>query len=229
MKILALESSTEACSVALMDDDAIISRHEVAPRRHAELILPFMDELLAEAELSLSQIDALAFGRGPGAFTGIRIATGVIQGIAFAVDLPVVAVSTLAAVAQGSAREQGITKAIVANDARMDEVYWGAYTLDPAGRMQALAEECVVRPEEVPTLEGEGWYGTGSGWSIYGNVLTERYGQQLNATESERLPHAQDVAWLARGLAEQGQAVTAEQALPVYLRDKVAEKKKNQA
>ena len=123
MKILAIESSSEAVSVALMVGDECLSRHEVAPRKHAELLLPFMEDLLKQADLSLGQLDALAFGCGPGAFTGIRIATGVIQGVAFAADLPVLPVSTLATIAQGVKREEGKDKVIAAIDARMEEIY----------------------------------------------------------------------------------------------------------
>lgn len=227
MNILALDSSTEACSVALMLNDTTLSRHELAPRKHAELLLPFMDQLLAEAGLSLKQIDALAFGRGPGAFTGIRIATGVVQGIAFAVDLPVVPISTLAAIAQGTARELGARRVIAAIDARMDEVYWGGFEVDANGLMQAIGEEAVLPPAEAPLLEGSGWFGSGSGWSTYDTVLAERYDKRLDGIDAQRLPNAIDIASLAVEAFQAGKLVSAEQALPIYLRDKVAEKKKS--
>jgi tRNA threonylcarbamoyladenosine biosynthesis protein TsaB len=226
MNILALDSSTEACSVALMTGDQLLSRHEIAPRKHAELILPFMDQLLAEAGLALKQIDALAFGRGPGAFTGIRIATGVMQGIAFAVDLPVIPVSTLAAIAQGAGREHGAARVIAAIDARMDEVYWGSFEADENGLMRAVGEECVVSPDQAPTVEGSDWFGSGSGWSTYDTVLAEHYGSQIAETHGEYLPNAMDIAALAVREYRAGNVVQAEQALPVYLRDKVAEKKR---
>jgi tRNA threonylcarbamoyladenosine biosynthesis protein TsaB len=225
VNLLALDSSTEACSVALMAGGELRSRHEIAPRKHAELILPFMDQLLAEAGIGLRQVDALAFGRGPGAFTGIRIATGVVQGIAFAVDLPVVPVSTLATIAQGALREQGARRVIAAIDARMGEVYWCGFEADAEARMRPVAEECVVGPGEAPMVAGDGWHGSGSGWSSYDTVLSERYRGQLASLDGQRLPNAVDVATLAEQMFLAGHGVSAEQALPVYLRDKVAEKK----
>ena len=226
MNILALDSSTEACSVALMTDDGVLSRHELAPRKHAELILPFMDQLLAEAGLALKQVDALAFGRGPGAFTGIRIATGVVQGIAFAVDLPVVPVSTLACIAQGARRELGAERVIAAIDARMDEVYWGRYEVDEDGLMLAVGDECVILPGDAPQVEGSDWIGSGSGWSSYDTVLAGHYGDRITSIDGERLPNAIDIAALALREYTTGNWVSAEQALPVYLRDKVAEKQR---
>jgi len=226
MKILALDSSSEACSVALMVDGDVLTRHELAPRKHAELLLPFVEQVLEEAGLTIQQVDALAFGRGPGAFTGIRIATGVAQGIAFAVDLPVVPVSTLAALAQGSGREQGVSRVITAMDARMGEVYWGAFKTDEHGLMQAVAEECVLPPHDAPLLDDTEWYGCGSGWASYGTVLAECYDGRLAGTDADRLPNAIDVAALAIHEYRAGHFLAAEQALPVYLRDKVAEKKR---
>ena len=142
MILLALETATEACSAALAVDGDIRERFEVAPRGHSELILPMVDELMAEADISIEQVDAIAFGRGPGAFTGLRIAVGVTQGIAFGADLPVVPVSTLAALAQGSESNS----VLAAIDARMDEVYWGAYQRSSAGLMTLCGEEAVIPP-----------------------------------------------------------------------------------
>lgn len=226
MKILAIESSSEAVSVALMVDNECLSRHEVAPRRHAELLLPYMDELLAQAGLQLKQLDALAFGCGPGAFTGIRIATGVIQGVAYAADLPVVPVSTLASLAQGVRREEGREKVIAAIDARMEEIYWGAYVADNDGLMSSVNREYVIAPDHAPDVEGSGWYGAGSGWDTYKMVLPEHYGVKLKNYAGERLPNALDVATLAKRDFSIGLAVSAELAQPVYLRNKVAEKRK---
>ncbi|MBD3609102.1 MAG: tRNA (adenosine(37)-N6)-threonylcarbamoyltransferase complex dimerization subunit type 1 TsaB [Gammaproteobacteria bacterium] len=226
MKIIALDSSTEACSVALLNDGELTSQHEVAPRKHAELLLPFIDGLLTESGLTISQIDAIAFGRGPGAFTGIRIATGVVQGVAYASDLPVIPVSTLATMAQGAWREQGETKVIAAIDARMNEVYWGAYELDGQQLMQQTVGECVVKPEASPEIEGHDWHGCGSGWETYQDTLSSRYHLQLKNIEGARLPNAIDVATLAVARFQAGDVVEAAHAMPVYLRDNVAEKKK---
>jgi tRNA threonylcarbamoyladenosine biosynthesis protein TsaB len=221
VKLLAIETATDACSAALSIDGEIRERFEITPRGHTERILPMIDELLAEAGVTIGQMDALAFGRGPGAFTGVRIAVGVAQGIAFAADLPVVPVSTLAALAQGVVAD----KVLAALDARMDEVYWGAYQRNAAGLMALVGEECVSAPEEVPLPKGEDWQGVGVGWSAYEAVLSARCAGQVTGWEGAGYPHARDVALLGVAGHEAGQAVSAEQALPVYLRDKVTWKK----
>lgn len=221
MKILALETATEACSAALAIDDDIRERFEVSPRGHSQLILPMIEELLAEAQLVIGQVDAIAFGRGPGAFTGLRIAVGVTQGIAFAADLPVVPVSTLAALAQGCQSNQ----VLAAIDARMDEVYWGAFQRDDSGLMVACGEEAVLPPSKVTPPEGIGWYGVGSGWDSYHSELAACCEGHIIEWEREKLPHASDVAKLGLVSHRAGESLSADQALPVYLRDEVAWKK----
>jgi len=219
--LLALETATEACSVALAIDGDIRERFEVAPRGHSQLILPMVDELMAEADIPIEQVDAIAFGRGPGAFTGLRIAVGVTQGIAFGAGLPVVPVSTLAALAQGS----GSDRALAAIDARMDEVYWGAYQRNTAGLMVLCGDEAVIPPGQIPLPEGDGWFGVGTGWGSYGPTLAERCGKKLKDWDGDSLPHAVDVARLGIAGFNAGAAISAEQAMPVYLRDQVAWKK----
>ncbi len=221
MNLLALETATEACSAALAVDGEIRERFEVAPRGHSQLLLPMVDELMAEAAISIEQVDAIAFGRGPGAFTGLRIAVGVTQGIAFGAELPVVPVSTLAALAQGGESD----KALAAIDARMNEVYWGAYQRNSAGQMVLCGEESVLPAGEVPLPEGDGWVGLGTGWGSYSTTLAKRCGDQINGWNGESLPHAADVARLGIAGFNAGEAISAEQAIPVYLRDKVAWKK----
>jgi tRNA threonylcarbamoyladenosine biosynthesis protein TsaB len=225
MKLLAIETATDACSAALWVDGVLTTRHEVAPREHTRLILPMMDALLAEAGLRLSDLDALAFGRGPGAFTGVRIAAAVIQGSAFAADLPVVPVSTLAALAQQGI-DAGSRRVLAALDARMDEVYWGAFQADDQGLAVPVGAEQVIAPDAVPIPEGEGWRGVGSGWAAYEDALRARLGECVSDIDPEALPAAAEVARLAVRDFKAGLAVPAEQALPVYLRDKVAEKPK---
>ncbi|HEY9147572.1 MAG TPA: tRNA (adenosine(37)-N6)-threonylcarbamoyltransferase complex dimerization subunit type 1 TsaB, partial [Gammaproteobacteria bacterium] len=178
MKLLAIETATEACSVALYLDGEVRESYRLAPREHARLVLAMADGLLAEASLQPSQLDAVAFSRGPGAFTGVRIATSVVQGIAFAAELPVVPVSTLAALAQGGCREFGWQHIAAAIDARMDEVYWGVYECID-GLVQPRQAERVCQPGTVPTLQGEGWYGIGSGWAAYGDALKARLGSAV--------------------------------------------------
>ena len=221
MIILALETATEACSAALNIDGEIRERFEIAPRGHSELILPMLESLLTEADISLRQVDALAFGRGPGAFTGVRIGVGVAQGVAFGADLPVVPISTLAALAQAT----GAERVLAAIDARMDEVYWAAYRRGEAGLVALQGEECVIAPGETPRVEGGDWLGAGSGWGAHGDTLGARHAGRLSAQAPEALPRAATVSQLAVAAFSAGEAVAAEQALPVYLRDKVTWKK----
>ena len=221
MRLLALDTSEEACSAALLVDEQLVERFEIAPRRHSELILPMMDGLLTDAGLGVTDLDALAFARGPGSFTGVRIAASIVQGAALGADLPVVPVSSLQALAQGALREHGVEGALSALDARMNEVYWGTYRSDATGIMRAVTDEVVCAPFEVP-VPGEGpWTGVGSGWSSYADVLARRCGGG-SAVFAEARVHAQDVAVLARQLYREGAQVPAEKALPVYLRDEVA-------
>ena len=222
MKLLALESSTEACSVALWVDGEARERFEVAPRRHAQLLLPWAEELLAEGGLTLRQLDGIAFGRGPGSFTGVRIVTGVVQGIAFGADLPVAPVSTLAALALEEMEASGARRVAAAIDARMAEVYWGCYEAAGESLLRSVVEERVVAPEAVPVPEGTGWRGSGSGWGAYDEALAARFGEGLSGADGERLPCARHVAALGALRLVEGEGVSAEAALPVYLRDQVA-------
>lgn len=225
MNLLAIETSGDACSCAVLRDGDSYERHLMAPRRHAELILPMVRELLDEARLALGDLAALAFGRGPGSFTGVRVAAGVIQGLAFGADLPVVPVSSLQALAQGALREGARRRVLAAFDARMGEVYWGAYEADGDGLMAARIEDCASKPEVVPLPSTGGWLGAGEGWAAYAAVLAERVGDRLAATEPERVARALDVAVLARAGHVRGEGVPASQALPVYVRNEVARKR----
>ncbi len=222
MKLLAIDTATEACSAALHVDGKTTTQYKVAPRQHAELILTMIDELLAEAQLSLTQLDALAFGRGPGAFTGVRIATGVIQGLAMSASLPVVPVSTLAAMAQGAISEsRNIACAI---DARMGEVYWGLYQAND-NIMQLVGEEKVCPPEsiEVPISDNsdDRWFGVGSGWETYAAELQNKMKSVLSGSRTGDYPSADAICTLAIDAYQRGAAVDAADAQPIYLRDKV--------
>lgn len=221
MKLLAIETATEACSVALYIDGAVSWRYQVAPREHSRLLVPMLDELLAEAQLALGQLDAVAFGRGPGAFTGVRIAASAIQGIAFGAGLPVVPVSSLAAIAQGMQRELGAARVLAAIDARMSEIYWGAFQFGADGALACRGEEGVLAPEHVPLPTESGWCGAGSGWDTYADVLQQRLGARVDVWQADRFPHARDIAVLAAHDFTHGLALAADQALPVYLRDQV--------
>jgi tRNA threonylcarbamoyladenosine biosynthesis protein TsaB len=225
MRLLAIETAADACSAALYIDGDVRERFAVAPQRQSELILPMMDGLLAEAGLAIADLDALAFGRGPGSFTGVRIATGVVQGAAFATDIPVVPVSTLAALAQGHLREAGHPRVLAAFDARMNEVYWAACVPDASGTMRAIGSELIVPPEQVPLPEGGNWHGVGLGWGAYSAVLRERLGSRVDRVSPDAQCRALDVARIAVVDFAAGLAVPAEEALPVYLRDQVARKR----
>lgn len=219
MKLLALETSTEACSAALAVDGDVHERFEIAPRRHAELILPMVDGLLKEAGLRLADLDAMAFGRGPGAFTGVRIAAGVIQGLAFGADRPVIPISTLAALAQGATTEGNSIAAAI--DARMGEVYWGVFLVGPDGLVDAAGEERVCKADSVDVPKAVECFGVGTGWTTYGGILAEKLGDRLKGFAGDRFPRARDVLKLAVREFDAGRAITAADALPVYLRHPV--------
>ncbi|MDB6163357.1 MAG: tsaB [Xanthomonadaceae bacterium] len=217
MKLLAFETSTEACSVALSIDGAIIERFEIAPRRHAELSLPWAGQLLADAGIARSQLDAIAVGRGPGAFTGVRLAIALAQGIALALDRPVVAVSTLAALALRATGD----RTIAAIDARMGEIYIGTFQRIGDELHAASAEE-VLRPELASLPDSGMWSGVGTGFSAGESALVKRLQGQLQSVDVHALPHAADVARLAVVAFARGEATTAEKLEPAYLRHNVA-------
>jgi tRNA threonylcarbamoyladenosine biosynthesis protein TsaB len=223
LKILAVETATPACSAALLVDGEIFARFQMAPREHTKLILPMIEELLQQAGLSVNQLDALAFGRGPGSFTGVRIATGVAQGIAFGADLPVVPVSTLASMAQTVFNQGDYRQAFTALDARMGEIFWAVYQQDQQGLAETVGVETVTVAENIIFPESEG-IGIGSGWGVYGEMLKNKLKEQLLAIETDIWPMAATIVQLAERDYQQGLAVAPELAMPVYLRDKVAKK-----
>ncbi|MFI4869500.1 MAG: tRNA (adenosine(37)-N6)-threonylcarbamoyltransferase complex dimerization subunit type 1 TsaB [Steroidobacterales bacterium] len=223
MKLLALDTSTELCSAALWLDGAVSSREAIRERGHSELILPMIDQLLREAAVDLRQLDAIAFGRGPGAFTGVRLAAGVAQGLGFAAGLPLLPVSDLRALAAQALLLPGASsRALICQDARMEECYWGCFER-VAGAVYAVTAEAVAAPSELALpadWAGHCLCGAGSGFAAYRDRL-EPLIAQLSALFSDFRPRAREVALLAAqdGLAS---AVPAEQAQPVYLRDEVA-------
>ncbi len=227
MKLLAIETATEACSVALCLDGEIIERHQIAPRRHAELTLPWIDELLAEAGISRSQLDAIACGRGPGAFTGVRLAVAITQGLGFALDRPVVGVSTLHALAWSVMRELdtlGYTRSgvLAAIDARMGEVYLARYARDDSSHWQPLGDEQLAAPAHVPALEHGEWLGVGTGFAAESGALPNALGSRLIQCDATALPRAADVARLAAMAFVKGEHTPPEALQPAYLRNKVA-------
>ena len=222
MKLLAFDTSTEACSAALGLGDATLQREELAPRRHAELILPMVDSLLQEAGLRLKDLDALAFGRGPGAFTGVRLAAGIAQGLALGAGLPVVPVSSLAALAQGAPRQADALLATM--DARMGEIYWGLFEPANGGVARLATGERVSKPDAVTLPAGRSFFALGSGWETYEGLLAERFKGRVTGAAPANRPQARDLLPLARAELERGQGLPPEQALPVYLRNEVAQK-----
>lgn len=226
-RLLAIETSTPACSAALSIDGEVLERYALAPRQHAALMLPMIESLLLEAGISMSQLDALAFGRGPGSFTGVRIAASVIQGIAFAADLPVVPVSTLAALALGGMRMAGATQVMAALDARKDEVYWGCYAAGENDAVVLVGAERVCIPADVDCPESGDWIGVGSGWEPHGETLIQRTGERVVRVVPDFEPRAGEVARLALPDYRDGIMVDAGAAVPVYLRNNVAEVKKS--
>jgi len=220
MNLLAIETATEACSVALLHGEALIDRTELAPRRHAELVLPMAEDLLAEAGLTRRQLDAIAVGQGPGAFTGVRLAISVAQGLALALDIPVVPVSSLAALAMQAPRNG--TAILAAIDARREEIYAGTFGFNRDGLVEPLGLEHVLPAADLILPEAEAWNVLGTGWSAYGDAIRERLPTAPRWADGDRYPQACDVARLAAPLFVAGKGVPPEQALPVYLRDKVA-------
>lgn len=220
--ILALDTSTEACSCAVAIDGRVHERYVVAPQQHASLILASIESLLQEHKLGFEHLDAVAWGRGPGSFTGLRIAAGVTQGIAFAAELPVIEVSTLAALALAAWNEQGQSRVFACLDARIDEVYWGLFEIRD-GLPVATAPEQLCKPEAIPGAMLD----AAAQWSAVGNGLAygERFSSELQARFARKLPdalpRAAHIATLAAAAFDRGEMVSAEEVRPVYLRDKV--------
>lgn len=222
MNLLALDTATEACSAALSIDGEIIQRYQIAPRKHSSLLLPMVDDLINEAGISKADLNVIAFGRGPGSFMGVRIATGVAQGIAYALALPVVPVSTLSAIAKVCFNESGATRVACAIDARMEEVYWGCFQIADDGLPVLIEEEKVLPPQQIVLPKGSQWVGAGTGWASYQQAMKQKAGESLLSIQGDKLPSASAIAEIALDMAKKGQTVSAEMALPVYLRNKVA-------
>jgi tRNA threonylcarbamoyladenosine biosynthesis protein TsaB len=220
-RILAFDASTAACSVALMRDGTLDEKFEVAPRRHAALILPMVDALLQKYSMQLSELDAIAFGQGPGSFMGLRTAVGIAQGLAFAAGLKVIPVSSLQALAQAAYEKTHHEKVIAGWDARMSAIYWGAYRLHDA-IMQPVMDDVLNAPEEICLPEGDSWFAAGNAWSIYADGLSVDVRQGFIGQDPEIYPSAGAMARIAVQRFEKGATVDPVDAQPVYLRDNVA-------
>ncbi|MFT5895156.1 MAG: tRNA threonylcarbamoyladenosine biosynthesis protein TsaB [bacterium] len=224
MNLLAIETSSDACSVALLCDTEILTDHRIAAQQHGRLVLPMIDALMAQSELSVNQLDGVVFGRGPGSFTGVRIAVALTQGIALGAGVGVVGISTINSIAQGVYRLHGDCNVAVSIDARMDEVYFAAYALNENGVMSPVTQECLCSPESIPVLpENLDRKWAGSGAQRYANLLAEQYAVPRASIKIDMWPDAYDLISLALPKVESGELQAAEQALPVYLRNKVAD------
>ena len=229
MKLLAIETSTDACSVGLLIDGEIIVDHRLAAQQHGALVLPMVDQIMSKAGISAKQLDGVAYGRGPGSFTGVRIGVAVTQGIALGADVGVVGISTLQTIAQGCLREFADTHVAVSMDARMDEVYYCAYVQEQSNVMQALIDEEVCAQQSIRILpesqsaSASTWRWAGSGAQRYSNIVKEHFSVDDSAIRTDRWPHAQDLLSLALPRVVAGALTASEDASPVYLRDKVAQ------
>lgn len=212
-KILAIDTATDACSAAILTDGVVFEKNVITPQQHARNILLIINELLGESDLKLNNLDAVAFGCGPGSFTGVRLAVSVIHGLAFGAGLPVIPVSSLAAIAQQAYRKFGFENVVVAQDARMQEVYLGTYRLNVHGFMEAVVADRLVKPVELllPIDDKIIWHGVGDAWVLHENIAS-------NPANMLMYPQAQDIALLATFAYKQQQTLAPEIALPQYLR-----------
>ncbi|MDT8405933.1 MAG: tRNA (adenosine(37)-N6)-threonylcarbamoyltransferase complex dimerization subunit type 1 TsaB [Methylococcales bacterium] len=225
MILLAIDTATDACSAALAIDGQITERFAFTPKTHTQQLFALIDALLTDANITQQDLTALAYGSGPGSFTGIRIAAGVIQGLGLALALPVVPVSTLAALAQHAFNnpDNHFDTAFVAMDARMNEVFFGVYQKDSAGLAQCVGEATVgpAAAVEFPHTPG---VGLGSGWASHGAILTERLALWVREIDATALPHAGAIAYWAQYQIDHGRGLPVAKAMPVYVRDRVAKK-----
>jgi tRNA threonylcarbamoyladenosine biosynthesis protein TsaB len=220
MKLLALDTAATRCSVALLLDGEVRELDAPAEKVQAESVLPMVERLLGEAGLRLGGLDALAFGRGPGAFTGLRVAASVAQGLAYGAGLPVLPVSNLAALAAAAARRHGSRRILACLDARMQEIYWAPFAVE-ADSLELLSPEALCPPGDLEPPAAGPWFGAGSGWGVHGDALKARV-SRLEGVDAASAATAGDIARLAERAFKQGLGLPPEQALPVYLRDKVA-------
>lgn len=226
--LLALDASSSACSAALLlrrdgAEERLVSRFALTPREHTRRLLPMVDEVLAEAGVSPADLDAVAYGRGPGSFTGLRIAAGTAQGLAYGLDRPLLGISTLEALALAAHRRHGVEHVVTAMDARMGEIYVAAWRCRD-GTTEALLEEAVILPQrlQLPAIAGQdGWYGIGSGWSLW-EAMPAEVQAVVGQRDAESEPAAEEMVTLAARDYAMGERTAAHEAQPIYLRDEVA-------
>lgn len=215
-KLLAFDTTTQACSVAIAVEGKISSRYECCQQKHGEILLAMIQELLTAHQLTLADLNALAFSHGPGSFTGIRIAMSVMQALAMSLSLPVISVSSLYAIAVQASQNTEQEHIIAAIDARMAEVYFAAYQVDQA----IIIEDSLLKPHELPDLFAANWYGVGDAWNIYANEFKQKYGSEIRFDDSI-YPHAEVIAKIALDEYQKGNTLSYDEIVPNYLRNKV--------
>ena len=218
--ILAVDTATEACSAALLHEGVVHQRFDVVPRQHHSLIFEMCKAVLSEAKIDIAELDALVYGRGPGAFTGVRIAASLVQGLAYAHTLPVVAISDLQAVALQALEQSDETQVLVAMDARMGEVYYGYFEKD-GNMVKAITNEHIATPEKLVVPDTFKGIAAGNAMPLYRSVLEQTLGGRLIKCYAPELPQASTLLRLAMLPLASGDTLTADQALPVYLRHPV--------
>nr|WP_299243297.1 tRNA (adenosine(37)-N6)-threonylcarbamoyltransferase complex dimerization subunit type 1 TsaB [uncultured Halomonas sp.] len=224
--LLALDASSSACSCAVWRDGEVFSRFALAPREHTRRLMPMIDDVLTEAQVALTDLDALAYGQGPGSFTGLRIAAGVAQGLAFALERPLIGVSTLAALALAAHRRYHLRHVISALDARMSEIYVGAYHCQDDAVTPVMAD-AVMPPQSLelpPANQGAQWCGVGSGWSLWEDMPIE-VKTGINQCFVDPQPDAAAMVRLAARAFDAQEGRPPQEVIPVYLRDQVAIKR----
>ena len=222
--LLAIDTCTELCSVAVQVGDNIYADAVDAPREHSQRLLPLVEKLIAEAGISLSDLDGIVYGRGPGSFTGIRICTSMAQGLALGQDLPVFGVSTLDSMAQQAAREGGVTDVVCAIDARMNEVYWAQYKVE-AGIAVAVTAEKVSHPDSIQLadLQSDNFVACGTGFDTYPELL--KLDDKANTLETAKFPTAESMLTLGQIALAENKFTVVDDLAPVYVRDEVTWKK----
>jgi len=221
MKILAFDTSTIACSAALTLNGVVTERFELAPRRHAELLLSMMQSLLSGADVKLTDLDAIAFGCGPGSFMGIRLAVGVAQGLGFGANRQLIAVSSLQTIAQAAHEQHGMTDVLAGWDARMQQIYWGQFQLDNHGVMSPSGEEALSDPAKVMLDDSAQWFAAGNAWSVYRDSFESSLLDKMTIIDDVIYPRASAMLSIAALKLSQGELLSAQQAQPVYLRHPV--------
>lgn len=219
--ILALDSATHACSVALQVGDAVFSRFEIAPRRHTDLLLSMIDAVLHESNIKLSVLNAIAVGAGPGSFMGVRLAVGLAQGLAFGANIPVIALSSLQILAQTAYEKTGEKRILIGWDARMEEVYWGMYALNQQNLMEPIISDQLSAPENIILPKKERYYAAGNAWEVYASRCPAELIQCLDINCPVIYPDAKSALSLAKIAYKEGKMIPAQQLEPMYLRNKV--------